>query len=255
MTGFSLEGRTALVTGASSGIGAHLATTLAEAGASVVLGARRIERTEELAERLRKMGGRALSVSLDVTDEPSVIAAYDAAEAAFGCVDTIIANAGTSAAGRSTDVVAGDAATVIDTNLHGVYLTVREGARRLIAAGSREKEHGRAVIIGSITADLTNQSDAAYAASKAGVRHLARQFAREWVRLGINVNVVQPGYICTELAGDWFDSEDGKDHIRSFHRQRLLEIDSLDDIVLFLASDASRHVTGSTITIDDGQSL
>ena len=125
----------------------------------------------------------------------------------------------------------------------------------MMAAGSRESGAGRIVIIGSITAQLTGQGDAAYAASKAGVAHLARQLAREWVRQGINVNVIQPGYIRTELVGDWFDSEGGKAQIAGWHRRRLMEIDALDDLVLYLSCDASRYITGATFTVDDGQSL
>ncbi len=252
---FSLADRTILLSGASSGIGAHLATTLAAAGGCMVLGARRMDRVEKLANAIRATGGKALPVPLDVTDEASIAAAYDAAEAEFGTVDTIIANAGLATGGRSADVSHRLIRSVIDTNLTGLYLTVREGARRLIETGSAAQENGRVVLIGSITAEMTGQGDAAYAASKAAVAHLGRQFAREWVRKGINVNTVQPGYIRTEINGDWFDTDGGKAQISSWHRQRLLEIDALDDIILYLCSEASRHVTGSTITIDDGQAL
>ena len=251
----SLAGRTVLVAGASSGIGAHFAELFASAGANVVLGARRTDRTETLAGALRGAGHKALAVPMDVTDDGSVIAAYDAAEAEFGTVDAIVANAGMAGGGRSTDTDADQVRAVIDTNLLGVYLTAREGAKRLIANGSREKENGRIVLIGSITAELTGQGDAAYAASKAGVAHLCKQFAREWVRQGINVNTIQPGYIQTELTGDWFDTEGGKAQIAGWHRRRLMDIDALDDLILYLCSSKSRYVTGATITIDDGQAL
>ena len=111
------------------------------------------------------------------------------------------------------------------------------------------------MLIGSITAEMTGQGDSSYAASKAGVAHLGRQFAREWVRQGINVNTIQPGYIDTEIQGDWFETAAGQAHLNSFHRRRLTPITALDAPVLFLASDASRHVTGATLTIDDGQVL
>lgn len=254
-TAHSLTGRTVLIAGASSGIGAHFAKIFAQAGASIVLGARRTDMTGEVVEQIRQAGGSAIAVPLDVTDEQSVIAAYDAAEGELGTVDTIIANAGTSAAGRSTDVPLDGITRVFDTNLLGVYLVAREGAKRLIAANARESEKGRIVLIGSITADLTGEGDAAYAASKAAVAHLGRQFAREWVRQGINVNTVQPGYIRTELSGDWFDTDGGKAQVAAFHRRRLMDVDSLDDITLYLSSDASHYVTGATFTIDDGQSL
>jgi NAD(P)-dependent dehydrogenase (short-subunit alcohol dehydrogenase family) len=204
---------------------------------------------------LRTDDSEALAVSLDVTDDASITSAFDAAEQEFGTVDTIIANAGTASGGRSTEVNTSTIRNVLDTNLLGVYLTAREGAKRLIAAGSREAENGRIVLIGSITADMTGQGDAAYAASKAAVAHLGRQFAREWVRQGINVNTIQPGYIQTELSGGWFDQEGGKTQIASWHRRRLIGVEALDDIALYLSSSASRFVTGGTFTIDDGQSL
>lgn len=247
-----LAGRTALITGASSGFGAHFARLFVREGAQVVIGARRIERIDALA---RELGDMALAVPLDVTGEASLIAAYDAAEARFGTVDTVVANAGIATGGRSTDLAADAVAGVIGTNLTGLYLTAREGAKRMIAAGMRDSERGRIVLIGSITAEMTGQADAAYAASKAAVAHLGRQFAREWVRQGISVNTVQPGYIRTEIDGEWFDSPGGQAHIAAFHRRRLTPIEALDAPVLFLASDAARHVTGATLTVDDGQVL
>lgn len=254
-TGFSLAGRTVLITGASAGLGGHFARICADAGANVVIGARRLDRVEALAAELNAAGKRALAVTLDVTDEASTIAAFDAAEAAFGVVDTVIANAGTSAAGRSTEVPAAGAQMVTDTNFIGVYLTAREGARRMISADMRSTGRGRIVLIGSITAHLTAQGDAAYAASKAAVAHLGRNFAREWVRQGINVNVIQPGYILSELAGDWFATEGGKAQIAGFHRRRMQPAASLDPMMLYLCSDASEAMTGAVIDLDDGQSL
>ena len=252
---YSLQGRVALITGASSGLGAHLARLYAAAGAAVVLGARRVERIADLASEIEAAGGRALAVPLDVTDETSIIAAFDAAEAHIGPPDVVLANAGVVEAGRAVEMDTARMRRVVDTNFTAVYLTAREGARRMIAAGSRTSERGRIILTGSITADMTGQGDAAYAATKAAVAHLGRQFAREWARQGINVNVIQPGYIRTEIDGDWFDSVAGKAQIESWPRRRLTEITALDDMALFFASDASRQVTGACISLDDGQSL
>ena len=248
----TLQGRTALITGASSGFGEHFARLFVAHGANVVIGARRADRLAALAEEL---GDAALAVSMDVTDEASVIAAYDAAEAKFGTVDTVIANAGIAKAGRSTDLSLSDITAVVETNFTGLYLTAREGARRMIAANFRDSERGRIVLIGSITAEMTGNGETAYAAIKAGVAHLGRQFAREWVRQGINVNTIQPGYVDTEIQGDWFETAGGQAHLNSFHRRRLTPITALDAPVLLLASDASRHITGVTLTVDDGQVL
>ncbi|HQY70496.1 MAG TPA: SDR family oxidoreductase [Pseudomonadales bacterium] len=252
---YDLRGRIAFISGASAGIGAHLARLYAAAGAAVVLGARRIERCEALAAQIGSEGGRALAVALDVAQEPSVIAAYDAAEAAFGAPDVVVANAGIGTGGRSTDVPLERLRALVDTNFTGLYLTVREGAKRMIAAGSRESQRGRIILIGSMTAHMSNQGDAAYAALKAGVEHLGRQFAREWIRLGINVNTVHPGIIPTASNADWFAGARGQAQVAGLPRRRLVDLGALDDIMLLLASDASRQLTGTAITIDDGQSL
>ncbi|MFO1255811.1 MAG: SDR family NAD(P)-dependent oxidoreductase [Sphingomonadaceae bacterium] len=252
MSGQAMAGRVALITGASSGFGAHFARLLVREGAKVVIGARRTDRLADLAAEL---GDAALAVAMDVTDEASLIAAYDAAEARFGTVDTVIANAGIAKAGRSVDLPLSAVSSVVETNFTGVYLTAREGARRMIAAGFKAHGRGRVVLIGSITAELTGQGDSAYAATKAGVAHLGRQFAREWVRQGINVNVIQPGYIRTEIDGDWFESEGGKAQVAAFHRRRMCPIEALDAPLLLLGSDASAHITGSVLTVDDGQVL
>lgn len=238
--------------GASSGIGAGFARAIAAAGGRVVLGARRLDRTRALADEI---GDNALAVALDVTDEASVVAAFDTAEAHFSAVQCIVANAGIGTGGRATDVAASGLAGVLDTNLLGSYLVAREGARRLIAAGSAESGAGRIVLVGSITARQNGTGDAMYAATKAGLAHLGRQLAREWVRQGINVNTLEPGWIPSEINAQWFASERGRDDIARLHRRRLLASDALDPMLLYLLSDASVQVTGATFTIDDGQSL
>jgi len=252
---FDLNGRTCLITGASAGFGAHFARLLSGAGARLVLGARRKDRLDALVAEIVSSGGEALAVDMDVTDEASTIAAYDAAEARFGMVDTVIANAGVAHSGRATDVPADALRQVIDTNLLGVLLTAREGARRMIAANFRESGRGRILLVGSMGAEISLPGDAVYCATKAGVKHLGRNLAGEWVRQGINVNVLQPGYIQTEMAGDWFESEGGKKQMAGFGRRRLQDLNSLDFPVLYFCSDASAAATGSTFTIDDGQSL
>ena len=196
-----------------------------------------------------------MPVALDVTDEASTIAAYDAAEAAFGTVNTIIANAGVAADKLSTQISVDEWDGVFAANLRGAFLTVREGAKRLIASGSAEKESGRVVVIGSITADKIYPGSTAYSVSKAGVRYMAKLLAREWARKGINVNVIQPGYFPTEMTGDLFDTDMGEGLLKSFPRRRLCETEWLDGPLLLLCSDESRGMTGSVITVDDGQSL
>lgn len=252
---FDLTGRVALVTGASSGLGERFATILAASGAAVVLAARRTDRLEQLCATINASGGRAAAVAMDVADEASTIAAYDAAEATFGTVDTIIANAGMNSVGPVIDLAIEEFDRVLAVNMRGVFLTVREGARRLLAAGSAEKENGRAVIISSITGHKVDAGLAVYSATKAGVLQMGKVMARDWVRKGINVNMICPGYIKTEINGDWFDTDAGDKQVQKFHRRRLAEPTDLDAMLLYLSSDASRGVTGAAFTIDDGQSL
>jgi NAD(P)-dependent dehydrogenase (short-subunit alcohol dehydrogenase family) len=251
----TVSGRNILITGASSGLGAHFARLFSAHGANVILGARRTDRVAALADELEAAGGGALAVTMDVTNEASIVAAFDAGEARFGKVDTIIANAGLVAGEHATDIPVDRLRVLTETNFVGVYLTAREGAKRLIAAGSEQTGKGRIVLLGSITANLTGQGDSAYGALKAGVAHLGRNLAGEWVRQGINVNTIQPGYIQTEIAGEWFQTEGECAHIASFPRRRLQPVDSLDGMMLYFASDASAATTGAVITVDDGQSL
>jgi len=250
-----LNGRVALVTGASSGLGARFAGILADAGAKVVLGARRTAQLADVVQAIEAAGGEALAVPMDVTDEASVIAAYDAAAARFGPVDTTIANAGMNVAGPALDLDAKAIDAVMGVNFRGVFLTAREGARRMIAAGSPDSGRGRIVIVSSITATAISPGLGLYAASKAASLQLGRTLARDWSRSGINVNILCPGYIQTDLNGDWFQTEAGIRQIAKWPRQRLMAEDSLDSALLYLCSDQSAYVTGSVVTIDDGQSL
>lgn len=252
---FDLTGRVALVTGASSGIGARLARQLAAAGAKVGLAARRADRLADLLAEIDAAGGQALAIDMDVTEEASVIAGYDALEAAFGPADTVYANAGMNLEGLALDLPATDFDRVFAVNTRGVFLTAREGARRMIRAGSKESRRGRIVLTASMGAHKVLPGLAAYCASKAATDHLARVLAREWANQGINVNSVRPGYLETDLNADWFASEGGKKQIAGLPRRRLMSEGDLDAILLFLGSDASAGVTGSSFDLDDGQAL
>lgn len=248
-----LAGRTVLITGASSGIGARFARIVAAEGAAVVIGARRVDRLEALRDSVIADGGKALAVAMDVTDEASTIAAYDAAEAAFGPVDGVVANAGVQYEGLAADLPVEDFDQVFAVNVRGVFLTAREGARRMRAAGIAER--GRVVLVSSITAKMVTPGVTAYSASKAAVSHMGRHLAREWARQGPNVNNLCPGYIKSELAGDWFDTEGGRKQMGKWPRRRILDEDALDPMLIYLLSEESKGVTGADFTIDDGQSL
>ena len=252
---FDLSNRTVLVTGASSGLGVQFARTLSKAGASLVLAARRIDRLAALKAELEAAGGRALAVEMDVTDETSTKAAYDAAESAFGPIDSVIANAGMNSEGSVLDLAIEEFDALMAVNLRGVFLTAREGARRMIAADSAARGHGRIVLVSSITAHHVTGMLAAYSASKAAVIQLGKVMALEWARKGVNVNSICPGYISTELNADWFGTVGGTKQINRWPRRRLMTADSLDAMAIYLASDASAAITGSSFTLDDGQSL
>ena len=140
-------------------------------------------------------------------------------------------------------------------NVRGVFLTAREGARRMITQGSRERAHGRIVIISSVTAHHVAVGLAPYSASKAAVTQLGRVMARDWANKGINVNMICPGYVRTDINDEWFAGDGGKKQIASFPRRRLMDAGALDALLLYLASDASAQVTGSVFTVDDGQTL
>ena len=252
---FDLAGRVALVTGASSGLGARFAKILSEAGAKVALCARRIDRLEALSDEMRGSGGATLPVGMDVTDADSVAAAFDAAEATLGPVDTVFANAGMNSRALAAEITPEAWDEVMAVNVRGVFLTAREGAKRMMAAGSRESGRGRVVLIASIGAHKVLPGLTAYCTSKAAVAMMGRSLAREWANRGINVNVLCPGYALTELNAEWFDEAGGKAQIASFPRRRLMDVSDLDAMALYLASDASRAITGSVFTLDDGQSL
>jgi len=253
--GFDLSGQVALITGASSGIGARFAKTLAAKGAKVVLTARRVERLEALAKEIQATGDEAFAVALDVTDEQSVINAFDEAEEYFGRIDTVIANAGREADRPAMKLSVEDFDGTIAVNLRGVFLTAREAARRISKVDRSEKQDGRIIIISSVTAKKVTPGLAAYSATKAAVSQMGKVMALEWARLGINVNMVLPGYILTDINSASFETDGGKMFIKSFPRRRLVDQSDLDGIINFLCSSASKSLTGTEITIDDGQVL
>lgn len=246
---FDLTGRTALVTGASSGLGTRFGRILAASGANVALGARRKDRLEEVAGRI---GAKAAAIQMDVGREADIIAGFDAAEAAFGPVDTVIANAGVDGAGMATTISEEEIEQTLAINLKGAILTAREGAKRMMARGTPK---GRIVMIASITAFEPSPGLVAYAASKAGVVQAGRSMAREWARAGICVNTVSPGYIRTAINDAWFDTDLGKKQVARFPKRRLMGEEGLDAMMLFLCSDAAEFVTGTNFVLDDGQTL
>lgn len=248
---FMLDNTVALVTGASSGFGRHFAAVLAAAGASVVLAARRTERVAQACEEITADGGRAMAVTLDVTDSGSIAAAFDAAQQAFGVVTIVVNNAGITIPRPLVDLTDDDWSQVIDTNLNGVAYVTREAARRMIAAGSG----GSVVNIASILAQREQKMLTNYAASKAAVVQFTRTAALELAQHNIRVNAICPGYFATELNRDWLESEDGQALIRRIPQRRTGELDELNGPLLLLASNAGSLMTGTALTVDGGHVL
>ena len=245
---FSLSGRTALVTGASSGLGRHFANALAAAGATVVLAARRRQRLDDAVAEITAAGGRAVAVALDVTDPASVTAGFATAEAECGLIDVVINNAGTVTGGRVEETSLDDWQRVIDTNLTGVHMVAAEAARRLIAAG----KPGSVVNVASILGLRVSPGNAAYNATKAAVIQLTKSQALEWARHGIRVNAICPGYFETELNRGFLQSERGRAMVRRIPLRRVGRLEELDGLLLLLASDAGSFITGSAMVIDGG---
>jgi NAD(P)-dependent dehydrogenase (short-subunit alcohol dehydrogenase family) len=248
---FSLVGKVALVTGASSGFGRHFATVLSQAGAKVVLAARRTDLIQVAADQIKADGGDALAVTMDVTDSSSIGAALDQVEATYGVVTLVINNAGITIPKLLLDLTDDDWRTVIDTNLNGVAYVTRESARRMIAAGIS----GSIVNIASILAERSQKALTNYAASKAAVVQFTKTAALELAQHNIRVNALCPGYFQTELNGQWFKTDDGQALIKRIPQRRTGELHELNGPLLLLASDAGSLMTGAAVTVDGGHVL
>lgn len=248
---FGIEGDTAIVTGASSGLGVDFAEALAEAGANVVIAARRYERLVENAEKIMEKNDdvRVLPVETDVTKEDQVINMVDAAVEEFGSLEIMVNNAGIAAMEPSVDMPLDVWKKVIDVNLTGVFLTARTAARQMI-----EQEFGKMINIASIYGAVGDKFHAApYYASKAAVINLTRAFAIEWAPYNINVNAIAPGFFPSEMTEDILDDEQARQLIKS--RTALGRVGDPFDLqgaLIYLASPASDYMTGETLFIDGG---
>lgn len=250
-----LSGRVVLVTGASSGLGAHFAKAAAQAGASVALAARRADRLTALQQEIEATGGKAVAVSMDVEDEASVASGFDEAQAALGPVMSVIANAGMNHPSSALGLPIEGFDNVVNVNLRGVFITAREAAKRMIAAGSTQSGAGRIIFVGSVGSHRVLDKLVAYNATKAAVLMMGKALAKEWALKGINVNTICPGWIKTELNTEWLETDAGQALINGFPRKRVMLPEDLADMVLFLLSDAARTITGGSFELDDGQSL
>ncbi len=245
---FSLSGKIALVTGASSGLGHHFAKTLAKAGAKVVVAARRRDKLDQLVREITEDGGEVMAVTMDVTDLGSIRAAYDMAKKQMGLVDIILNNAGVADSKAFLDIDDDSWDFTMDTNLKGVMQVAQEGCKRLVAAN----KGGVVINISSLLGMAFQTLQTSYATSKAAVIHMTRCMASEMMRYNIRVNSIAPGYFKTEMNADFFDTDRGKAYIRTIPIRRLGELDELDGPLLLLASEASSFINGTTLVVDGG---
>jgi NAD(P)-dependent dehydrogenase (short-subunit alcohol dehydrogenase family) len=252
---FDLTGKVALITGASSGLGAHFAALLAGQGAKVVCAARRLDRLHQLVGDIQKKGGEAQAVEMDVANEASVIAGFDQAAIGLGVPSIVIANAGVNALGSAVDVDMAAYDQLMNVNVRGVFLTAREAARRMIANGSKASGDGRIVLVASMAGMRPLPGLTPYSVSKAGVVMMARGLAKEWAKQGINVNAICPGYVETEINSDWLNEPGGEKMLAGFPRRRVMDDTSLDGAIAWLVSDAAKFTTGAVVQVDDAQGI
>ena len=251
-----LSGRIAFVTGASSGLGAQFARTLARAGAGVVLASRRIEKLKELRARIEGEGGDAHVVELDVTDHDSIKAAVAHAETEMGSIDILVNNSGVSTTQRLQDVTPDDYDYVFDTNVKGAFFVAQEVGKRMLArsrgAAPGSFTGGRIINIASMAGLKVLPQIGAYAMSKAAVVQMTKAMALEWGRFGINVNALCPGYIDTEINHHHWKTEQGQKLVAMLPRKRVGQPKDLDALIVMLASDQSHFINGAIIAADDG---
>jgi len=251
-----LSGRVAFITGASSGLGAQFARTLAAAGAAVVLASRRVDKLKELRATIEGEGGDAHVVELDVTDHDSIKSAVAHAETEVGSIDILINNSGVSTTQRLQDVSPDDYDFMFNTNVKGAFFVGQEVGKRMLARakGSAPGNYtgGRIVNIASMAGLRVLPQIGVYCMSKAAVIQMTKAMAMEWGKFGINVNAICPGYIDTEINHHHWQTEGGQKLVQMLPRKRVGNPKDLDALLVMLCSDQSHFINGAVIAADDG---
>lgn len=251
-----LSGRVAFITGASSGLGAQFARTLARAGAAVVLASRRVEKLKDLRAQIEGEGGDAHVMALDVTDVDSIKSAVAHAETEVGSIDILVNNSGVSTTQRLQDVTEADYDYVLSTNTKGAFFVAQEVGKRMLArargAAPGTFTGGRIINIASTAGLRVLPQIGVYCMSKAAVIHMTRAMALEWGKYGINVNAICPGYIDTEINHQHWQTEQGQKLINMLPRKRVGQPQDLDALLVMLCSKESHFINGAVIAADDG---
>lgn len=250
---FDLSGKTALVTGATGGFGQRISLVLAGAGAKVAITGRREDKLNELKAEIESIGGKAYVHAFDITDVAKIPACLDACEKALGPVDILVNNAGVNGSAVPRKITPELYQSVMDTNVRAAFFMARDAGERMV----KRPEGGRIINISSTSARHVVKGNTLYTMSKSAVVAMTRQLAREWTDLNtnLNVNALSAGIIDTPFSGGFFDTERGQQWMKGFFRSRIGRPQDLDGIILLLASDASRFITGADFLIDDGQTF
>jgi len=246
---FSLAGRTALVTGASSGLGREFAKGLAQAGGTVVVAARRADRLDSLVAEIKQSGAEAVAVPMDVASLASIAEGFDQADGLVPTIDLVVNNAGISGVKPFLESERTDFDRVLDTNLGGLWSVAHEASKRMVAA----EKPGSIVNISSLFAFGVQRGYSAYATSKAAVVQVTRAMAVDLARYGIRVNAIAPGWFPTEMNEDYLNSDEAKAYLRSLPMRRPGRIEELIPALLLLGSDAGSFINGSVLVVDGGQ--
>ncbi len=251
-----LSGRVAFITGASSGLGAQFARTLASAGAAVILASRRVEKLKDLRATIDGEGGDAHVIELDVTDHDSIKSAVAHAETEVGSIDILVNNSGVSTTQRLQDVSPDDFDYIFNTNVKGAFFVAQEVGKRMLAratgAAPGSYTGGRIINVASMAGLRVLPQIGAYCMSKSAVIQMTKAMALEWGRFGINVNAICPGYIDTEINHRHWQTDAGQKLINMLPRKRVGQPQDLDALMVMLCSDQSHFINGAVIAADDG---
>jgi len=246
---FDMTGKTALVTGGGTGLGKQFSMTLAQAGANVILAARRLEPLQQTVAAIEARGGSARCILLDLTDERQIDDAF--ASSALSDIDVVVNNAGAAAGGGLLDLTAAAWDQVMDINLKGAWLVARGAARQMIA----RQRPGSIVNVASVLASSVQKGTANYPTAKAALAHLTRSMAVEWAKYSIRVNAIAPGYFLTDLSAAYLETDQAKAMTKRLPMRRLGDPSELGGALLLLASNASSYMTGAVLSVDGGLSV